>query len=101
MHRWIFLSSFDSLDTTSTYCLPNNLSLEIGEAFESSFFNYVRISFEKCVNGTSDEVCQPPEVLNEILNSGFIALFIQDHRIETREFTDFKKYCLRKSKLIL
>ena len=71
------------------------MSLEIGGAFESSFFNYLRISLEKCVNGTSDEVCQSPEVLNEILNSGFIALFIKDHRIETREFTDFKKYSIR------
>ena len=60
-------ASFEKLDLNNAYCLPNNLSLEIGGSFESAFFNYIRISLEKCENDTSDEVCQPAEIIDEIL----------------------------------
>jgi len=76
----------------SSFICPKQLGNLKGNLFTSSEFNYIKIDFLLCKNGTtSGVVCQDREKIEEMLNSARLFLFIeQDQTFYTSHINAFK-----------
>jgi len=76
----------------SSFICPKQLGHLKGNMFTSSEFNFIKIDFSLCQNGTaSGVVCQDREYIEEILNSARLFLFIeQDETFYENHINAFK-----------
>ena len=78
---------FKKLPLDNLYCIDNDLNLK-GE-YMSKFWNYVRLNFSKCQNLTENQnFCKSDKEINEILNGGYIEIYIPDYNFEPIKYND-------------
>ncbi len=75
------------LPLDNLYCIDNDLNLR-GE-YMSNFWNYVTLNFSKCQNLSENQnFCKSEKEINEILNGGYIEIYISDYNFEPIKYND-------------
>jgi hypothetical protein len=75
---------FKKLPLQDLYCLNNNINIR-GE-FMNDYWNYIKFNFSKCENLTNKNNCKPENEINELLNGGYIGIFMTDYSFEPSKF---------------
>jgi len=76
----IIPEQFKKLPLDNLYCLDNDLNLK-GEYMKD--WNYIRLNFSKCKNTTENRnSCKTENEINELLNGGYIGMFIPDYHFQ-------------------
>ena len=77
----IIPDKFKKLPLNNLYCLNNNINLK-GD-FMKDNWNYIRFNFTKCVNSSNNNnKCKSENEINELLNGGYLGIFIPDYTYE-------------------
>ncbi len=73
----IIPEQFKKIPLDNLYCLDNDINLK-GEYMKD--WNYIRLNFSKCENTTENKnSCKTENEINELLNGGYIGMFIPDY----------------------
>ena len=78
--------NFKKLPLDNLYCIDNDLNFK-GE-YMSQFWNYIKLNFSKCQNLTNQNFCKSENEINEILNGGYIEIYIPDYNFEPLKYND-------------
>ena len=78
--------NFKKLPLDNLYCIDNDLNFK-GE-YMSKFWNYIKLNFSKCQNLTNQNYCKSENEINEILNGGYIEIYIPDYNFEPLKYND-------------
>ena len=78
--------NFKKLPLDNLYCIDNDLNFK-GE-YMSKFWNYIKLNFSKCQNLTNQNFCKSENEINEILNGGYIEIYIPDYNFEPLKYND-------------
>ena len=82
---------FKKLPLNNLYCLNSDLNLK-GD-FMKDYWNYIQINFTKCENETYNNKCKSEEEINELLNGGYLGIFIPDYYFEPNKYNKpYKTY---------
>ena len=77
----IIPDKFKKLPLNNLYCLNNNINLK-GD-FMKDNWNFIRFNFTKCVNSSNNNnKCKSENEINELLNGGYLGIFIPDYTYE-------------------